>query len=527
MKKLAPLAIGVALAAACSGAQDSLDTPNASSRGANERTSETESPNNPGTPTNQGAPFNQAGYSAIAPILNKHCSECHHAGTWLDLERGADATVATRVVATIEGGSMPPAPRQKVAQQDVLRLKSWRDQAPIAAGATAAPEISQLALPQLLSAQNLARYTSTLPKVAYERLNAILKSPATLFYDKQVVPPAYQDTVGDGSSLPFGARFNSTGASLIVPQGRKLFAADGSTWAFPFGHTAGTDESQNTLIVNFLYLPESEGVRRPIVYKIESAQQSGFPTRRWTWSYPVGTMMGEVIMIRDGQALLTTEIRIRERFENSWSTNAFRPFPTAQGLAAAVKQRQPGWSAKPALANLIAKLETNATVVHGESRSPAFDNMITLAGGVDEALPAFGDDDLVRDLLKTTTFTSAYGVKWKSTGDEHSFGATGPQVGLSIVPTRYQAGLLEVRESTCTKCHDQGGTFIGDLVSDAVLYGEVWGVDRIFSLHPFEPSRIDASGRENRSVRAGLSSVFVSYDASVHGDYTFYRAPAR
>ena len=87
-------------------------------------------------------------------------------------------------------------------------------------------------------------------------------------------------------------------------------------------------------------------------------------------------------------------------------------------------------------------------------------------------------------------------------------------------------GVLEVRESTCTKCHDQGGTFIGGLVDQAILYGDIWGVDRIFSFHPFVPSRIDASGAENRSVRPELAGLFERYDASVHAGYTFYRAPA-
>ena len=86
-------------------------------------------------------------------------------------------------------------------------------------------------------------------------------------------------------------------------------------------------------------------------------------------------------------------------------------------------------------------------------------------------------------------------------------------------------GLLEVRETTCTKCHDQGGTFIGSLVDQAILYGDIWGVDRIFSFHPFEPSAIDASGNENRSVRAALRAIVTPFDAATHPArvYPFYR----
>lgn len=93
------------------------------------------------------------------------------------------------------------------------------------------------------------------------------------------------------------------------------------------------------------------------------------------------------------------------------------------------------------------------------------------------------------------------------------------------MPNKFDLGLLEVRESTCTKCHDQGGYFIGDLVDQAILYGDVWGVDRIFSFHPFDPARIDASGAENRSVRAGLTGIVVPYDVAKHplSSYSFYR----
>jgi hypothetical protein len=47
----------------------------------------------------------------------------------------------------------------------------------------------------------------------------------------------------------------------------------------------------------------------------------------------------------------------------------------------------------------------------------------------------------------------------------------------------------------------------------------------IFSFHPFVPSRIDASGNENRSVRAGLTGIVKPYDAATHPSsrYSFYR----
>ncbi|MBS2019011.1 MAG: hypothetical protein JST00_39455 [Deltaproteobacteria bacterium] len=489
-------------------------------------------PNAPGgydpeKPTNVGPSHNPTGFAAIAPILDRACTECHHAGTWLDLTTGADAATAAKVVETVTNGTMPPAPRAKLSPGELAKLEAWRTGAtPAAEPPTAMVGTSNVT--QLLSAAKLATYKAALPKVGWPRLTKILASPSTLFWDKAAIPPAYQDTVGDGAGVPLGARFNDAGKNLIVPEGKKLFSADGKTWAFPFGHTAGTDESPNVTIVNFMSLPEEAGALLPVVYRVETSNVQSLPVRRWNWTFPKGAVLGEIIMIADGASLVTAEIRVRERFETSWSTNIFRPFPTASVLASAIKAKRPSWPTEPTTKALVDSLGDTSKLQPKTVGSPAFSNMVTLEGSVDAELPGFGDDALVRDLLGSTTFVSAYGTPWKKTATTRTWGPTGPASGLSVVPTRFDSGLLEVRERTCTKCHDQGGTFIGDLVDQAILYGDVWGVDRIFSFHPFEPSRIDASGNENRVVRTSLASIVVLYDPAKHpaGTYSFYR-PAK
>ncbi len=478
----------------------------------------------PEAPTNMGQGLNPAGFASIAPILERRCIECHHAGTWLDLSTGADEKTADLSLKTIEAGTMPPAPRDRVTAEELAAIKAWRTGGtPAAAPKESDP--SSVSIPQILDSGKLAEYKSVLPKVAWPRLQKVFASPSTIFWDKKAMPPAYQDTVGNGADIPFGARLNSAGKSLIVPEGKKLFSADGETWSFPFGHTAGTDDATNVVIINFMNLPESAGSLLPIAYRVEQSSAQGLPVSRWNWSFPKGTLVGEIVLVRDGASLLTTEIRVRERFAEAWSTNLFRPFPTASVLAAAVKQKRPAWSSTPALNALVGALENASTLTPKRLDSPAFSNIVTLEGFVDAPLPQIGDDGLVRELLTTTTFVGAYGTSWKADGDKKAFGATGPASSLSVVPTHFDVGLLEVRESTCTKCHDQGGTFIGSLVDRAILYGDIWGVDRIFSFHPFEPSRIDASGNENRVVRAALAPIVQRYDAAKHpaGTYSFYR----
>ena len=480
----------------------------------------------PQTPTNKGPGLNPAGFAAVAPIMQSHCSECHHPGTWLDLESGADASTAAKMIQAIEAGTMPPAPRAAPSADELAKIKAWSSgQIPAVSPADIDPP--SVAVAQLLDASTLATYQAALPKVGWTRLSKILHSPSTLFWDKATIPQAYQDTVGDGSSLPFGARLNSTGKSLIVPEGQKLFSADGDTWAFPFGHTAGADASDDIFIVNFLSLPAEGGALLPIAYRIDTDSVSGLPVKRWNWSFPTGTIVGEIIMIRDGSSLVTSELRTRERFAGNWATDAFRPFPTASTLAAAIKQKKAAWQDAPNLKALVGALEDTGTLTAKHRDSPAFSNLVTFDGAIDAPLPAVGDDALVRDLLATTTFVGSYGTAWKTAGAGglRAFGPTGPAAGLSIVPHQADLGLLEVRETTCHKCHDQGGYFIGDLVDQAILYGDIWGVDRIFSFHPFEPSLIDASGNENRSVRSGLTGIVKPYDAATHPSsrYSFYR----
>jgi hypothetical protein len=481
-------------------------------------------PYDPGSPTNKGPALNPDGFAAVRPILQRSCTECHHAGTWLDLTAAADEETAQKMVAAIQKGAMPPAPRTPLAAEELAKIEAWR------AGKVEPVTPIDLDPPktpvtQIVSASALTNYRAALPEIAYERLDKILKSPSTLFWDKTAMPPAYQDTVGNGADLPFGARLNSEGQSLIVPEGKKLFSDDGATWSFPFGHTAGTDLSGNAVVVDFMSLPVENGSPLPIAYRVETETKSGFPINRWNWSYPKGTVVGEIIFVKDGANFVTTEIRTRERFADRWATNSFRPFPTAKSLAAAIKQRRANWQATPGLKSAVEALENDATLEAKKVDSPAFSNLVTLEGAVDAPLPDLGDAALVRELLTKTKFVSAYGTTWKTNGTLKAFGPTGGAAPLGLIPDRAELGLLEVRETTCEKCHNQGGWFIGDLVDAAVLYGDIWGVDRIFSFHPFEPSAIDASGNENRSVRAAFSGLFEQYDANKHPAtrYTFYR----
>ena len=265
------------------------------------------------------------------------------------------------------------------------------------------------AAPQILDPATLALYKGALPKLAYGRLAQLLVSPSTMYWDKATMIPSYQDSVGDGVGTPIGARANSQGRAVIVPQGKRLFSDDGKTWAFPFAHTAGTDRSTNVVIVNFMTLPAESGKLLPVVYDIvdDAAGRGGLGLHQWTWMFPKGTVLGEVMFVKDAAgALLPCEVRTRTRYLDGWAINAFRPFPTAASLAARIKAVRPGYAGTPALAAMVAHLGDPGALEARSLTSPAFGNVFTVDGALD-TLPEFGDDALVKDLLQNTPFVSA------------------------------------------------------------------------------------------------------------------------
>lgn len=384
------------------------------------------------------------------------------------------------------------------------------------------------AAPQLLAPDVLARYKAALPRVAYKKLDAIFTSPDTLWWDKEAMIPSYQDSVGDGSYTPIGARANSQGKGVIVPEGKKLFSEDGKTWAFPFSHTAGTDRSTNLWIVNFMHLPSENGALLPVVYETEDNNNAlgGLGLHQWRWMFPKGATLGEVIFIRDsGGALYPVEVRTRRRWLDGWATNAFRPFPYPARLIEAIQAKRPGWEQNASLRAVIDHLNDNTTLAPAALSSPDFDNIVSFSGWSD-TLPAFGDDALVRELLTETRFISAYGEVWKADGNAVTFAAS-TAAAFSVVPNHYDAGLLEVRESTCGQCHADAGRSINDFEPAAILYGDIWGQDQIFSFHPWDQDQYVNFNFENRIVRPelGMAGVVQRYDRNIHPDRLYRRLP--
>jgi cytochrome c553 len=466
----------------------------------------------------------------IKPILDAGCVECHHEGARgpnlsrfpfvLGDENDQDAIVG-KILQKVDAAepTMPPGARPKLTPAQVGLIKAWRGQGlPAGDGFDASTsetpgsgESAAEAIESLIPADRLERIKAALPAVADPNLSRILTSEQTLWYDDEVMTPSYQDSLGASSNSKWP---DLVAASETVISG--LHDRQRHRWRFPFATTAGTDASTNLQVTNFIALPQVDNQILSIpIWKV----RRNYNRIQWMWVYPVGTVVGEVLFIVDGDQLLPVEVRTRTRQAQGWSTNAHRPFPTATSLAEAVKSRRPDWQSRPNLARLVSHLESSSTLTPKTLAARAALAPTFQQEGWLDVLPDFGDPQLVRGLLTTTSFKSAFDTAWKKDGAKAAFAAA-TAGGLAIVPNHYDAGLLQVTDDACMRCHKDTGRLVSEFYDDLYLYGELWGKDGIFSFHPYDESRYPElrSNNENRSINPVLRrmGVFEEYDPRKH-----------
>jgi len=333
----------------------------------------------------------------------------------------------------------------------------------------------------------------------------------------------YQDTIGDGRSYPTGLRKNSGGKQLIVPEGKKFFDTTGEFWSFPFGHTAGTDLTKNIYVLNFLRLPtKDDGTPWPISYW----KMSGKDQLTWLWVYPVGTLLGEVIFIRDESEMHVSEIRTRERYQSGWAVNSFKPFLNSKHLADAIEAANPNWTVEKKT-KILRQLRGKGDMRALTRKSDAFPGVFSQAGYIDY-LPKFDDKEFIRNLSKAQTFVSTYDRPWRMLDGNTSFAPSSDEA-YSIMPQNNFAGLLQITDEKCQRCHQHANQALRDYESEAILYGNIWGMDQIFSFHMFDESVYSDVGDEDRKpnpklVSAGMLKPF-SREKHLETRYTQLEVP--
>jgi hypothetical protein len=381
-------------------------------------------------------------------------------------------------------------------------------------------EKSQKPLPQIIDSNQLMYYRSLLPQTFDLKLNGLLKSESTIWYDGRAIVPGYQDSMGD----PIGFRANTISPGLInlaVPGGwERLFSKSGR-FNFPFG-TGGADHSDNFDKINFWNVPlRANGEPLPVVYWKVSGQ-------RWRWMFPVGTTFGEVLMMsyEDGSKAVF-EVRTRTRVIDGWQSKVYRPYSTSQELAQTIRQEFTMWEQVPELKNLVNHLEGQVPLIARTLRTQHFANSVADISGNLDILPPLSNENMVKRILQIKPFKSVGETPWKNAGGKVTHAPTVTS-GYSIVARNYDGGVLAVNDQSCKRCHDQAGREIRDFHSDLILYGELWGEDQIFSWHPFDNDEFvnpDGTVRNFNYDNRQLRSEFVEAGLIISFNPNQHRAP--
>ncbi|MCS7046497.1 MAG: hypothetical protein NZO58_09095 [Gemmataceae bacterium] len=338
-----------------------------------------------------------------------------------------------------------------------------------AAGAEEKPRL------RLVSEKRHELYLSFWPKSHDAWLNA-LKKKDLIFYDEEVMPPAYQDWSGALRGV------HSPSYNISAVRSEPIGNANRE---FPWGAPAGLHESRNFKAFRFVVFPPDKAIRWWRQRLADDVSPGTF-----IWEYPAGTTFGEVLLVTDPDGYdWTFELRTRTRTEKGWTMNAFRPFTTPAELAARIKQLEPKWRERPELVKIVngqAEREEKRRLVNPH-------DLITIdTTGLATYLPAI-DAALVRKLLDTP-FKSALGQAWKQSADGLEAFAPTTTAEFHIVPKNYAGGLIEVSSQSCMRCHDSTLKHARDFQPFRDWYGRVRGSDNIFSFHIFEPSSISYNG---------------------------------
>lgn len=360
----------------------------------------------------------------------------------------------------------------------------------------------------LIDPGHLAAYIKNLPNLEDPIMDEILHSPFTIWYDENSMVFTYQDSFGNPTG-PEGLRANrvayDVGSTASEPGIRALTEYfELQTFKYPFSISAGRLDHENSQAIYFWKPPtDAQGKPLPVIWWKNASH--------WHWIFPVGTVFGELLLVKDAGARsewFIHEVRTRVRQLDHWKTDIFRPFPRATDFASSIKKYRPNWQSTD-LKALVDHLENPNTLTPGRLDSKAYEKAVPSISGFYDYLPETKDHALIRTLLTRVKFKSSMNTEWKRSGDKVSFAPT-TNANFHIVPKRYIAGLLENNEKSCVRCHNQTGRPLGQLDYRASLYGEIWGEDQIFTWHPFKPyvdiySVSDRSRVANpRLVKAGL-----------------------
>lgn len=334
-----------------------------------------------------------------------------------------------------------------------------------------------------------AVYRKFVPRLDDAELSAKIADPRTLFYSDREMPRVFQSAaMGNGPQVSVHDVRDSIAANPdphAAALGLDPHVGNGNR-EFPWAKPAGLDHVKNAVQVRFVSLPAG----KPVVWW--TAQTPGNQYQIMHWTYPVGTVVGEVLSLRGPDGFdYPFEVRTRTREPQLWLTSVYRPFRTTAELKAAIERLRPNVAPRTPLANLLEHLGARIKLARyrfadGQPLKRVIDQPAASA----EPLPAAGDDLLVKQLLTRSVFRDASAeAGWATEGGETAFAAT-TKAPFHIVPAGYTAEAIEVSVESCQRCHQTAGHHVEQFAANGTgggrreWYGTISGSDGIFSFAP-------------------------------------------
>lgn len=331
------------------------------------------------------------------------------------------------------------------------------------------------------------------PKTNDERINLILNDKDLLIYTSEEIPPAYQKW---DSQIEHGQRVENHNGAYSVEVALGSSPLSNGNIEFPWDKPGGTSKSKNADKYTFILLPKDEfGKKIPIVWHKpyitvgNVSRSNNFKNRGYAWLFPIGTTIGEVMRVSSLEENIPFELRLRFRKATSWDVEVYRPFPTAEDLAEAIKKHRVNWKEDKSLISFVSRLEDkNLDLPKVRLKSDHPDHTVFDSTTAIDELPPL-DKKLVTELLKTTLFSSVESP-WRTLKDGTPCHAPTTKEDWHIVPQNYEGGFISVDSESCIRCHNSVNNHLEKFDRPREWYGRIRGSDGIFSFHPFEPSKL-------------------------------------
>lgn len=298
---------------------------------------------------------------------------------------------------------------------------------------------------------------ASLPPV--EGLEEVFTDQWTLWYDESVIPRAMQ----------FGANSDP----CHVHDGYHFFNSDGASTnpnlEFPWRVGGGMDRSDVT-VAKFFWHPQ----HKPVVY-YPSVRTTPFNRQAAVdWTFPIDSVVGEVLAIRRNGYSYPFEIRVLRREESNWSPEVYRQFNTPKDLADAIWRE--GFEQQAYVVGNL-PIEQGVFIDRFHPR-PAV--TLTFRQAEVPSLPETLAERLLRhplrEVFEPLELTSRH---------------------TQIIPKDYGGSHVGMGVDDCMKCHVHVAKHATEFDRPGRdWYGYIRGSDRIFSFHPFANSSIATNGTD-------------------------------